>query len=60
MEYAESEFNTFEFVICKFIVVYMNIYQGWANHGPRDYSKAVGKYLEEIHLVTFSIIIQVN
>ena len=25
IEYAESEFRTFEFVICKFIVVYMNI-----------------------------------
>ena len=24
-EYAESEFRTFEFVICKFIVVYMKI-----------------------------------
>ena len=23
--YAESEFRSFEFVICKFIVVYMNI-----------------------------------
>ena len=34
--------------------------QGWANHGPQDYSKAVGKYLEEIHLVTFSIITLVN
>ena len=41
--------------------------QGWANHGPRpgifgpqDYSKAVGKYLEEIHLVNFIIIILVN
>ena len=25
IEYAESEFHIFEFVICKFIVVYMNI-----------------------------------
>ena len=25
VEYAESEYHTFEFVICKFIVVYMNI-----------------------------------
>ena len=25
IKYAESEFHTFEFVICKFIVVYMNI-----------------------------------
>ena len=25
IEYAESEFRTFEYVICKFIVVYMNI-----------------------------------
>ena len=25
IEYAESKFRTFEFVICKFIVVYMNI-----------------------------------
>ena len=24
-DYAESKFRTFEFVICKFIVVYMNI-----------------------------------
>ena len=25
IDYAESEFRSFEFVICKFIVVYMNI-----------------------------------
>ena len=25
IEYAESEFRSFEFVICKFIVVYMNM-----------------------------------
>ena len=25
IEYAESEFSSFEFVVCKFIVVYMNI-----------------------------------
>ena len=25
IEYAESEIHTFEFVICKFIFVYMNI-----------------------------------
>ena len=25
IEYSESEFHTFEFVICKFNVVYMNI-----------------------------------
>ena len=25
IDYAESEFRTFEFLICKFIVVYMNI-----------------------------------
>ena len=25
IEYAESEFRSFEFVICKFIAVYMNI-----------------------------------
>ena len=28
--------------------------------GPQDYSIAVGKYFEEIHLVTFSIVILVN
>ena len=26
IEYAESEFRTLEFVICKFIVVYMSIF----------------------------------
>ena len=25
IEYAESNFRTFEFIICKFIVVYINV-----------------------------------
>ena len=33
IEYAESEFPTFEFVICKFIVVYMNM--SWSKLSSR-------------------------
>ena len=39
---------------------FQGILQGWANHGPRPDILWPARLLEEIHLVTFSIIILVN
>ena len=56
MEYAESEFRTFDFVICKFIVVYMNTDIYILRTGQLKFFYSSNFLLSEIR--TFSIFVR--